>query len=35
VTQDYNPEIKQRWYTMGLLLNFEPVFIPAEDWVSE
>lgn len=33
-TNSNNPEIMQRWYTIGIWLNYEPVFMPAEDWIS-
>lgn len=34
VTATTNPEIKQRWYTMGILLNYSNVTAPAETWIA-
>ena len=29
ITRDPNPEIKQRWYPLGIKFNYIPVFEPA------
>jgi hypothetical protein len=28
VTQTLDPEVRERWYTLGLYLNYNPVFAP-------
>jgi leukotriene-A4 hydrolase len=34
VTNDVNPEVKQRWYPLGLTLKYDPVYTPANTWIS-
>lgn len=34
ITNDPDPEVKQRWYPSGLYLGYQAVYQPAEDWVS-
>ena len=33
-TLDIDPEVKQRWYPVGLTLNYTPVYEPAHTWIS-
>lgn len=33
-TGDIDPEVKQRWYPTGILLNYTAVFEPAKTFVS-
>ena len=33
-TEDIDPEVKQRWYPVGLSLNYTPVYEPAHTWIS-
>ena len=33
-TEDIDPEVKQRWYPVGLTLNYQPVYDPAHTWIS-
>lgn len=33
-TAETNPEVRMRWYTMGLYLQYAPVYTPAQNWVS-
>ena len=33
-TADIDPEVKQRWYPVGLTLNYTPVYEPAHTWIS-
>ena len=33
-TADIDPEVRQRWYPTGLGLNYDPVYAPAEAWIS-
>jgi hypothetical protein len=35
ITSQTDPEVRQRWYAIGLYLNYAPVYTPAETWVSE
>ena len=35
VTGSADPEVRQRWYSIGLYLNYNPVYTPAETWVGE
>jgi hypothetical protein len=35
ITTTKDPEVKQRWYSMGLYLNYQPVYTPAQTWVSQ
>lgn len=34
VTADVDPEVRQRWYALGLSKDYEPVYSPAHDWIS-
>jgi len=34
VTEDPDPEVKQRWYPLGLGIYYDPVYDPAHEWVS-
>ena len=34
VTADIDPEVRQRWYPIGLSLRYQPVYDPAHDWIS-
>ena len=34
VTADLDPEVRERWYPTGLLLNYAPVYEPAHTWIS-
>jgi hypothetical protein len=29
-----DPEIKERWFSLGIYLNYSPVFTPAQTWVT-
>ena len=33
-TDDIDPEVKQRWYPVGLMLNYTLVYEPAHSWIS-
>jgi len=33
-TGDRDPEVKQRWYHIGLQLTYSPVYDPAHEWIS-
>ena len=33
-TADIDPEVRQRWYPTGLGLFYDPVYAPAEAWIS-
>lgn len=33
-TFDIDPEVKQRWFPVGLTLNYQPVYEPAHTWIS-
>jgi len=33
-TSEQDPEVKQRWYSTGLFLNYTNVTQPAFDWIS-
>lgn len=33
-TNDIDPEVKQRWYAVGLSLEYQPVYDPAHTWIS-
>jgi len=35
ITSQTDPEVRQRWYAIGLYLNYAPVYTPAQTWVSE
>jgi glucan-binding YG repeat protein len=35
ITAETDPEVRQRWYTIGLYLNYTPVYDPAETWVGQ
>jgi hypothetical protein len=35
VTSDTNPEVRQRWYSIGLYLYYDQVYTPAETWVGQ
>jgi leukotriene-A4 hydrolase len=34
VTNDLDPEVRQRWYPTGLGLFYDPVYDPAHTWIS-
>ena len=34
ITADPNPEVKQRWYPLGIALGYQFVFEPAHTFVS-
>jgi len=34
ITADPNPEVKQRWYPLGIMKGYMPVFPYAHDFVS-
>ena len=34
VTADIDPEVRQRWYSTGLYLYYDPVYPYAEAWVG-
>ena len=34
VTPDPDPEVRQRWYAMGLGLQYQPVYTYAQAWVG-
>jgi len=34
VTAATDPEVRQRWYSLGLYLSYNPVYTPAQTWVS-
>jgi len=34
VTADVDPEVRQRWYALGLSKMYDPVYDPAHDWIS-
>lgn len=33
-TADIDPEVRQRWYPIGLSSMYQPVYDPAHDWIS-
>jgi len=33
-TTDIDPEVRQRWYPIGLTKNYDPVYDPAHTWIS-
>lgn len=33
-TGDIDPEVRQRWYPIGLDKNYQPVYEPAHEWIS-
>ena len=35
ITSSDDPEIRQRWYSLGIYLQYDPVMEPAHTWVSE
>lgn len=35
ITGETNPEIRERWYTLGLYYQYNPVYAPCQTWVSE
>ena len=35
ITSATDPEVRQRWYAIGLYLNYAPVYTPAETWVGQ
>ena len=35
ITGSTDPEVRQRWYSIGLYLYFAPVYTPAETWVGQ
>ena len=35
ITGTTDPEVRQRWYSIGLYLNYNPVYTPAETWVGQ
>ena len=32
-TSEADPEVRQRWYSNGLGLHYEPVYDPAHTWI--
>lgn len=35
ITNQTDPEVRQRWYAIGLYLQYNAVYGPAGTWVSE
>ena len=35
ITSETDPEVRQRWYSIGLYLNYAPVYTPAQTWVGQ
>ena len=33
-TNEVDPEVKQKWFPIGLTLLYDPVYTPAETWIS-
>lgn len=33
-TEEVDPEVKQRWFPIGLTLMYDPVYDPAHTWIS-
>lgn len=34
ITNTIYPQIKQRWFTLGIYLSYTPINTPCENWVS-
>lgn len=34
VTNDVDPEVRQKWYPLGLYLDYQTVYDPAHNWIS-
>lgn len=35
ITGETDPEVRQRWYSLGLYLSYAPVYTPAQTWVGQ
>lgn len=33
-SEENDPEVKQRWFNIGLQLQYDPVYDPAHSWIS-
>jgi len=34
ISTDLNPEVKMRWFPLGIMMDYLPIFEPAHDFIS-